>query len=189
MHACRFWMESFMTVRTFLPFSSLSTFGSRGIGEGFWVPSLLQMGMSFPFVFIFRFLILMASIFHSKCIHLWAFDFSHVDELGFLLCQGFDKFLKRRHFQVAPEVNMTVWNVDTNTENSRPILERMVRNICFSSFDLSTMQALSCDSKYLNFVKKYWILSKIFGSNVRNSTSSMCPLISSCLPKIPSMVV
>jgi hypothetical protein len=69
-------------------------------------------------------------------------------------------------FQVALEVNMTVWNVDTNTENSGPSLERMVRTICFSSFDLSTPQALSCDSKSLNFVKKSWILSKIFGSNV-----------------------
>jgi hypothetical protein len=39
----------------------------------------------------------MASILHSKCMHLWAFVFSQVDELGFLLCQGFDKFLKRRN--------------------------------------------------------------------------------------------
>jgi hypothetical protein len=92
-------------------------------------------------------------------------------------------------FQVAPEVNLTEWNVDTNTENSGPILERMVRTICFSSFDLSTPQALSCDSKSLNFVKKSWILSKLFGSNVSSSTSSMCPLISSCFPKIPSKVV
>jgi hypothetical protein len=82
-------------------------------------------------------------------------------------------------FQVAPEANLTVWNVDTNTENSGPSLERMVRTICFSSFDLSTPQALSCDSKSLNFVKKSWIFSKLFGSNVSSSTSSMCPLISS----------
>jgi hypothetical protein len=39
----------------------------------------------------------MAAILHSECMHLWAFDFSHVDELGFLLCQGFDKVLKRRN--------------------------------------------------------------------------------------------
>jgi hypothetical protein len=39
----------------------------------------------------------MAAILHSKCMHLWAFDFSHVDELGLLLCQGFDKVLKRRN--------------------------------------------------------------------------------------------
>jgi hypothetical protein len=39
----------------------------------------------------------MAAILHSKCMHLWAFDFAHVDELGLLLCQGFDKVLKRRH--------------------------------------------------------------------------------------------
>ena len=92
-------------------------------------------------------------------------------------------------FHVAPKVNMTVWNVDTNTKNSIPILERMVRTICFSYFDLSTLQSLSCDSKSLNFVKKSWILSKIFGSNVRNSTSNMCPLISSYFPKSPSKVI
>jgi hypothetical protein len=92
-------------------------------------------------------------------------------------------------FQVALEVNMTVWNVDMNTENSGPKLERMVRTICFSSFDLSTLQALSSNSKSLNFVKKYWIFSKLFGSNVSSSTSSMCPLISSYFPKIPSNMV
>jgi hypothetical protein len=27
----------------------------------------------------------------------WAFDCAHVDELGLLLCQGFDKVLKRSH--------------------------------------------------------------------------------------------
>jgi hypothetical protein len=54
--------------------------------------------MSFHFVFIFRFLILMiASILHSKCMYLWAFDFSHVDEVGLLLYQGFDKLLNIRH--------------------------------------------------------------------------------------------
>jgi hypothetical protein len=34
---------------------------------------------------------------HNECMHPWAFDCTHVDELGFLLCQGFDKVLKRRH--------------------------------------------------------------------------------------------
>jgi hypothetical protein len=63
-------------------------------------------------------------------------------------------------------VNLIVWNVDMNTENLGPILERMVRTICFSSFDLSTPQDLSCDSKFLKFVKKSWIFSKPFGSNV-----------------------
>jgi hypothetical protein len=60
-------------------------------------------------------------------------------------------------FQVDPEVNMIVWNVDMNIDNLGPRLERMVRTICFSSFDLSTPQALSCDSKSLNFVKDFWI--------------------------------
>jgi hypothetical protein len=87
-------MESFVTVRAFLPFSSISSFGSRGICEGFCVPFLLRMCKSFPFFFIFRFFILMALILHSKCMHLWAFDFFHVDEIGLLLCQGFDKLLK-----------------------------------------------------------------------------------------------
>ena len=32
-------------------------------------------------------------------------------------------------------------------------------------------------------------MSKIFGSNVSSSTFIMCPLISSCFPKIPSKVV
>jgi hypothetical protein len=84
-------------------------------------------------------------------------------------------------------VNLTEWNVDMNKENSGPILERIVRTICFS-LDVSTPQTLSCDSKSLNFVKKSWIFSNIFGSNVRNSNSIMCPLISSCFPKIPSKV-
>ena len=90
-------MESFVTIREFIPFSSLSPFGSEGIGEGFCVPFLLRMCMRFIFVFIFRFLILVASILHNKSMRLWAFDFSHVDELGLLLCHGFDKVLKRRH--------------------------------------------------------------------------------------------
>jgi hypothetical protein len=86
-----------MTVRAFLPFSSLFPFGSRGIGEGFCVPFLLQMCMRFPFVFLFRFLIFLASILDNECMCPWAFDYAHVDELGFLLCQRFDKVLKRRH--------------------------------------------------------------------------------------------
>jgi hypothetical protein len=86
-----------VTVRAFLPFSSLFPFGSRGIGEGFCVPFLLRMCMRFPFIFIFIFMIFLASIMHSECMHPWAFDCAHVDELGFLLCQGFDKVLKRRH--------------------------------------------------------------------------------------------
>jgi hypothetical protein len=90
-------MESFVTIRAFLPFSSLFPLGSRGIGEGFFVPFLLQMCMSFQFVFIFRFLIFVASIMHSECMRPWAFDCAHVDELGLLLCQGFDKVIKRRH--------------------------------------------------------------------------------------------
>jgi hypothetical protein len=57
-------------------------------------------------------------------------------------------------FQVDLEANMIEWIVDMNTENSGPSLEKKVRTNCFSSFDLSTPQALSCDSKSLNFVKK-----------------------------------
>jgi hypothetical protein len=87
LHTCRFWMESFMAVSAFLPFSSLFTFGSGGIVEVFLVPFLLWICMCFPFVFVFRFLILMtATILHSKCMHFWAFDFVHIDELVLLLC-------------------------------------------------------------------------------------------------------
>jgi hypothetical protein len=75
---------------------------------------------------------------------------------------------------------MTEWNVDTNSENSGPILERMVRIICFS-LDLSTSQDLSCDSKSLYLVKKYWRLLKLFGSTVRNYTSSMMDQILSLI--------
>jgi hypothetical protein len=54
--------------------------------------------MCFPFVFVFRFLILMnTTIMHSKCMCLWDFDFSHVDKLVLLLCQRFNKDLKRGH--------------------------------------------------------------------------------------------
>jgi hypothetical protein len=90
-------MESFVTVRAFLPFYSLFPFGSGGIGEWFYVPFLLQMCIIFHFVFIFRFLIFVSSILHSEYMNLWAFDFSHVDELGLLLCHGFDKVLKKRN--------------------------------------------------------------------------------------------
>jgi hypothetical protein len=71
--------------------SPLFFFGSGGIGEGFCVPFLIRMYMRFPLIFV-------ASILHSECMHLWAFDCAHVDEFGLHLCQGFDKFLKRRHF-------------------------------------------------------------------------------------------
>jgi hypothetical protein len=98
-------------------------------------------------------------------------------------------YSKEGIFQVDPEANLTEWNVDMNTENLGLSLERMVRSICFSSLDLSTPQALSCDSKSLYFVKKSWRFSKIFGSNVKNYTSIMCPLISYSFPKIPSMLV
>jgi hypothetical protein len=90
---------------------------------------------------------------------------------------------------VALKENLTKWNVDMNTDNSGPSLERMVRTICFSSLYLSNPQALSCDNKSLNFVNKSWILSNHFGSNVISSTSIMCPLISSSFQKIPSKVV
>jgi hypothetical protein len=181
-------MESFVTVCAFLSFSSLFSFGSGGIGEGFCVPFLLCMCMRFPLIFIFRFMIFwLPSCTVSAC----ALGPLIAPMLMSLVCSCVRDSIKSSRegiFQVAPEVNLTVWNVDTNTENSGPSLERMVRTICFSSVDLSTPQALSCDSKSLNFVKKYWILSKLFGSNVRSSTSIMCPLISSYFPKIPSNI-
>jgi hypothetical protein len=86
-----------VTLRAFIPFSSLFSFGSEGIGERFYVPFLIQMCMSFPFIFIFRFRIFLAAIMHSECMCPWDFDCAHVDELGFLLCHGFNKVLKRRH--------------------------------------------------------------------------------------------
>ena len=98
LHACRFQMDSLVVVCAFLSFSSLFSFGSRGISEGFCVPFLLRMCMRFSFIFIFRFIIFVSVIMHSECMCPWAFDCApHVDELGFLFCQGFDKFLKRRH--------------------------------------------------------------------------------------------
>jgi hypothetical protein len=61
------------------------------------VPFFLCMCMIFPLIFIFIFLIFFFAIMHSECMRPWAFDYAHVDELVFLLCQGFDKALKRRH--------------------------------------------------------------------------------------------
>jgi hypothetical protein len=90
-------MESFVTVCAFLSFYSLFSFGSGGISEGFNVPFLLHMCMRFPIIFVFRVLIFLAAIMHSECMLPWAFDCAHVDELGLLLCQGFNKVLKRRH--------------------------------------------------------------------------------------------
>jgi hypothetical protein len=94
-HACGLWMKSFVTVRAFLPFSSIFPFGCEGISEEFFVSFLLLMCMSFLFIFIFRFPIFVVAIMRSECMRPWAFDCAHVDELGFLLCQGFDKVLKR----------------------------------------------------------------------------------------------
>jgi hypothetical protein len=90
-------MESFVTICALLSFSSLFFFVFGGIGEGFCVPFLLRMCMRFLLIFIFRFMIFVAAIMHSKCMRHWAFYCAHVDELGLLLCQGFDKVLKRRH--------------------------------------------------------------------------------------------
>jgi hypothetical protein len=84
-------------VRAFLPFSSLLPLEFGGISEGFCVPFLILLCMIFLFILIFIFFIFLDEIFHSECMHLWVFDFSHVHELGFLSCQGFDKILKRRH--------------------------------------------------------------------------------------------
>jgi len=82
----------------FLKYSPITSNYKHLLDIGFWVPFLLQIFMCFPYVFIFRFLVFMTtSIFHSKFMHLWGFDFSHVDYLALLLCQRFDKFLKRRH--------------------------------------------------------------------------------------------
>jgi hypothetical protein len=54
--------------------------------------------MCFTFVFLFIVIIFMTTtIFQSRCIHLWAFDFSHIDELVLLLCQRLDKGIKRGH--------------------------------------------------------------------------------------------
>jgi hypothetical protein len=53
--------------------------------------------MIFMFIFIFIFRVFVAATMHSECMHPWAFDCAHVDELGFLLCQTFDKVIKRRH--------------------------------------------------------------------------------------------
>jgi hypothetical protein len=131
----------------------------------------------------------LASIMHSECMRPWAFDFSHVESLVFSCVRDSIKSSREGIFQVDPKVNLTVWNVYTNTYNSGPSLDRMLRTICFSSFNLLTSQALSCNNKSLNFVKKSWIFSKIFGSNVSRSTSKMCPLISSYFPKSPSKVV
>jgi hypothetical protein len=93
-------MESFVTVHAFIPLSPLFPFGSGGIGEGFCVPFLLRMCMRFSFIFIFRFLIFVVAILHNECMSTWAFDCAHVDELGFFLCHGFNKFLKKRHLPV-----------------------------------------------------------------------------------------
>jgi hypothetical protein len=120
--------------------------------------------------------------------HLWAFDFSILMSLVCSYVRDLINSSREGILQVALEENLNELNVDTNTKNLGPSLERMVRTICFSSY-LSTPQALSCDNKYVYFVNKYWRLSKLFGSNVRNSTSIMCPLISSYFPKISSMVV
>jgi hypothetical protein len=100
-HACIFRMESFVTVRAFLPFSSLFSFGSKGIGERFCVPLIIRMCMRFSFIFIFRFMIFLVTIMCGECMRLWAFDCAHVDELGLLLCQGFNKVLKRRHLSAG----------------------------------------------------------------------------------------
>jgi hypothetical protein len=111
LHACGFWMESFVTLRAFSPFSSLFPFGSRGVREGFCVPFLLRMCMRFSFIFISSFMIFVASILHNECMFPWASDCAHVDEIGCSYVRDSINSSREGIFQVALEVNLTEWNV------------------------------------------------------------------------------
>jgi hypothetical protein len=120
-----------MVVFPFLPFTSLSTFGSEGIDEGVLVPFLLRIFMRFHVVFIFIFI---ASCTVIACTFgllifpmLMSLVFSSVKDLINSSREGI--------FEVTSEENLIEWNVDTKTKNSGPILERMVITI-FSPRDI-----------------------------------------------------
>jgi hypothetical protein len=156
-------MESFVTICAFLSFSSLFSFRSGDISEGFCVPFLVRMCMSFLIIFIFQFMIFLAAIMHSKCMRSWAFDCAHVDELGLLLCQGFDKVLKRRHLPSGSrgefdsikcryEYREFRINLGENGENHLFLLQF----INLASFELRQLILEFC-KEILDILKDFWI--------------------------------
>jgi hypothetical protein len=147
-------MESSVTICEFLSFSSLFSFESGGISERFCVPFLLRMCMSFLLIFIFRFIIFVAAIMHNECMRPWAFDCAHVDEFGLLLCQGFDKVLKRRHLLGGSRGKSDSMECRYEYREFKSKLGENGENHLFLLLRFINPQALSCDSKSLNFVNK-----------------------------------
>jgi hypothetical protein len=76
-------------------------------------------------------------------------------------------------FQFVPKRHLPEWKLDTYTVYSGPSLAKIVRISCLSCVDLSIPHYPKLNRKYLNLVKKSCILSKLLGSKVFNSTSSI----------------
>jgi hypothetical protein len=79
----------------------------------------------------------------------------------------------RRDFQFAPKRHLPEWKLETYTTYFGPSLAKIVRISYFSCVDLSIPHSPKIKIKYLNLVKKSYILSKLLGSKVFNSTSSI----------------
>jgi hypothetical protein len=94
-----------------------------------------------------------------------------------------------RLLPIFPKIHLPEWKLETYATYSSPRLENIVRISYFSCLYLSIPHSPKINIKHLNLVNKSSILSKLLGSKVFNSTSSISPRISSFFPKSPSKVV
>ena len=72
------------------------------------------------------------------------------------------------------------WKVEMKTEYSEPRFPSIDRTSY--SYFLSISHSLHCNASDLNFVKNYWIVSKLLGCNAISSFSNMFPRSSSYFP-------
>jgi hypothetical protein len=98
LHACGLWMESLIAVGTLMSFLPFSTFGSRGVIEGFGVSFLLLFSTRLLFAFIFGFMMLRTTaIVCRKYIRFGVFYYTHLDEFVLLLNQVLNEGIQRGH--------------------------------------------------------------------------------------------
>jgi hypothetical protein len=95
LHACIFGMIITISVTIFgCPFLSFSTFGARGIIEGFGVPFLVWLGMRLSLAFLLGILIACVIYFmHIKFMCIGFLDYPYFDELILIMREGFNKMI------------------------------------------------------------------------------------------------
>jgi hypothetical protein len=77
-----------------IPFISFSTFGTRGIIEGFGVPFILWLCMFISLAFFLGLQIAcVVSLMHNKCMCIGYLDYPHLDEVLFFMHEGFNKLI------------------------------------------------------------------------------------------------